>query len=169
MIEEEPLAKEEEKLAADKYSFGKPEKIFLSQKDLALIEAAMTEEMPFGKIFTCAIDKGGEHLECEVDYDGEFLIEGEDIESTTVQDWVRISVLHPRYLLYMANIMVRMKDGMLNFDEEIKSDIFQDPKMISEKLIAFLNAILIPAIKLRVSAGKNPNPFSRESAPGKSV
>ncbi len=151
-------------MPADTNIFDKPETTYLEPCDLTLIKAAMAEDIPFGQIFTCAIDKGGEHLECEVDYDGEFLLEGEDLESTTDQDWVRISVLHPRYLLYMANIMVRMEDGLLNIDEEMKSDIFQDPRMISEKLIAFLNAILIPAIKLRVSAGKNPNPFPRAPA-----
>jgi hypothetical protein len=145
--------------------FDKPEKTYLEPCDLALIKVAMAEDMSLGQIFTCAIDKGGEHLECEVDYDSEFLLEGEDLESTTDQDWVRISVLHPRYLLYMANIMVRMKDGLLNFDEEIKGDIFQIPQMISEKLIAFLNAILMPAIKSRVHAGKNPTPFPRAPIP----
>jgi hypothetical protein len=134
----------------------------LKSEDLALIKAAIAEDMPLGQIFKCAIDKGGEHLECEVDYDSDFFPEGEEYESK--DEWVRIRVLHPRYLLNMANIMVRMGDGLLNIDEELKGDTFQDPKMISEKLIAFLSAILMPAIKTRVHAGKNPTPFTRVPA-----
>ncbi len=142
--------------------FDKPENTYLEPCDLALIKAAMAEDASLGQIFTCAIDKGGEHLECEVDYDSDFAPEGEEYESN--DDWVRISVLHPQYLLYMANIMVRLEDGLLNIDEELKGDIFQIPQMISEKLIAFLNAILMPAIKSRVHAGKNPIPFRHASA-----
>jgi hypothetical protein len=51
----------------------------------------------------------------------------------------------------MANISVRMEDGLLNIDEELEADIFQCPKMISEKLIMFLSEVLIPAIKSRVA------------------
>jgi hypothetical protein len=140
--------------------FEKPEKVRLSPQNLALIKAAMAEDMQFGQIFTCAIDKGGEHLNCEVDYDSEFCPEGYDYENGKAEDWVRISILHPRYLLFMANILVHMEDGLLNIDEELEADIFQDPKMISEKLIMFLHGVLLPAIKLRVAVGKNPVPFS---------
>jgi len=135
------------------------EQSHLEPCDLTLIKAAMAEDMSLGQIFTCAIDKGGEHLECEVDYDSEFSPEGYDFENGTGEDWVRIRALHPRYLLDMANILVRMDDGLLNFDDEIEADIFQDPKMISEKLVAFLNTVLIPAVKSRIDAGKNPVPF----------
>ncbi len=150
-------------MPVDTNIFDKLEKTYIEPCDLALIKAAMADVAVLsGQIFTCAIDKGGEHLECEVDYDSDFIPEGEEYESN--DDWVRISVLHPRYLLYMANIMVRMEDGLLNIDEEIKGDIFQCPKMISEKLIAFLKAILMPAIRSRVDAGKNPTPFPRAPA-----
>ncbi len=57
-----------------------------------------------------------------------------------------------------------MEDGLLNIDDKIKGDFFQCPQMTSEKLIAFLNAVLIPAIKLRVDAGKNPVSFRHASA-----
>ena len=149
-----------EKMASTTNVFEKLKEIYLSAEDLAVIKAAMAEDMPFGQIFTCAIDKGGEHLECEVDYDGEFCPEGYDYENGKAEDWVRISVLHPRYLLYMANIMVRMEDGLLNIDEELEADIFQCPKMISEKLIMLLSEVLLPAIKSRVAVGNNPVPFS---------
>jgi hypothetical protein len=146
-------------MATDTNTFDKPEKAYLQPCDLALINVAMSEDIPVGQIFTCAIDTGGEHLECEVDYDSEFSPDGYDFDNGTMEDWVRISVLHPRYLLYMANILVRMEDGQLNIDQEIKADIFDCPQMISEKLIAFLNAVLLPAIKSRVDVGENPIPF----------
>lgn len=141
--------------------FDKPEDTYLEPRDLALIKAAMAEDVSIGQIFTCAIDKGGEHLECEVDFDSDFVPEGEKYESNDDCDWVRISVLHPRYLLYMANFWIRMEDGLLNIDPELRTDIFQDPGFLTERLIAFLNAVLMPAINFRVDAGKNPVPFRR--------
>ena len=153
-------------MSTDTIILEKPEKTFLKPCDLALIKAAMAEDVPNCGIFTCAIDKGGEHLECEVQYDSEFLPEDEekDWENGTSTDWVRISVLHPRYQLYMANIMVYMEDGLLNIDEELKADVFHFPEMISEKLIAFLDAILLPAIKHRLDAG-NAFPTQEPMAP----
>jgi prophage regulatory protein len=158
-----PTKKGEIKMAITTNMFEKPNKTHLNTEDLALIKAAMAEDMPFGQIFTCAIDKGGEHLECEVDYDSGFCPEGYDYENGKAEDWVRISVLHPRYLLFMASILVQMDNGLLNFDEELEADIFQCPKMISEKRIMFLSDVLLPAIKLRVAAGKNPPPFPHGS------
>jgi hypothetical protein len=141
-----------------------PIETHLDKSDLTLIKSAMAEILPPGQIFTCAIDKGGGRLVCEVDYDSEFCPEGYDFEKGTEEDWVRISVLHPSYLLYMANFWVHMEDGLLNIDEELEADIFQDPAFITERLVAFLNAVLMPAIKSRVDAGKNPIPFRHARA-----
>jgi hypothetical protein len=134
--------------------------IRLNAQNLALIQAALAEEMPFGQIFTCAIDSGGEHLECEVDYDGEFSPQREDNESGSLEDWACIRVLHPRYLLDMARFWVRMEDGLLNIDPELKADIFQAPEFLTERLIAFLDEVLMPAIESRICEGNGCKQYS---------
>jgi hypothetical protein len=124
-----------------------PEKTYLEQCDLDLIKAIVEDEMPFEKTSCFAIDSIAEHLVCIVDYDSEFHPDGYDYIKGPVEYWVRISVLHPRYSLFMANILVRMSDGLINIDEEIYSDVFHDPKIISKKLYAFLNGDLLPVIR----------------------
>ncbi len=142
-------------MPSDKNKLYTPAKTYLEQCDLALIKAVVEGEMPFDKTFACAIDRESEHLVCVVDYDSEFYLEGEDLNNDSYQDWIRISVKHPRYLLYMANIMVRTKDGMLNMDEEIKLDYFQIPELISLELIGLLHEVLLPAIKSHVGETHN--------------
>jgi hypothetical protein len=157
-----PHQKGEIKMTANTNMFEKPKNIHLNAEDLALIKAAMDENNSCGEVFTCAIDMDGEYLECEVYYDIESCPEGYDYENGEAEGWVRISVQHPRYLLLMASILVQMDDGLLNFDEGNGAHIFQCPKMISESLGMFLSEALLPAIKLRIAAGKNPPPFLRE-------
>jgi hypothetical protein len=147
-------------MTADTYDFDE-HKTYLNPEDLMLIKTAMAENMPSKQTFTCAIGMSGEHLACEVDYDSKFFAIGDDYEIRKAKGWVRISVLHPRFRLYMATILVRMEDGRINIEDELRLVNYENSKMVYTKLIMFLYEVLLPAIKLRVAVGKNAVPFSR--------
>ncbi len=130
----------------------------------ALIRVAAEECLVTGNYkFTGFLDGDGQRLVLEVHYDPDFWVSGDDESSKSAgaREWVHLQVRDPQYRLSLVEIWVDLSDGRLNIDDEIASEEARYGSVITMvgRLANYLRDILLPAIRMRIAVGENPEVF----------
>jgi hypothetical protein len=132
----------------------------------ALIRVAAEEYRSTGEAtFTGTLDGDGQHLIFEVHYDPDFRVTGDDgsPETSAAREWVRLHVRDPQYNLSLVEVWVDLIFGKINIDDELASmetRIGPIEAMVVQ-LTNYLDDVLLPAIRARITTGKNPDVFQR--------